>query len=202
MIEAVERWFADRGWAPFAFQRACWAAQAEGRSGLVHAPTGLGKTYAAWFGAVLEAASAGAIADPGVLVVWVTPLRALSRDTADALSAPCEALGLPWAVELRTGDTPSSRKARQRTKPPQVLVTTPESLTILLSYPDGADLFRRLRCIIVDEWHELMGSKRGVQTELALARLRGIASGARTWGLVGDAGESRGGWADAGGSGR
>jgi len=183
MIDRVEHWFEGRGWSPFEFQRRTWDALRAGESGLVHAPTGLGKTYSVWFGSLLEAADAGALKPGKVRVVWITPLRALSRDTADALAEPLEQLGVPWRVELRTGDTPSSRKAKQRSKPPEVLVTTPESLTILLSYKDGARMFAGLRTIVVDEWHELLSTKRGVQTELALARLRSIAPGVRTWGL-------------------
>lgn len=183
MLDAIESWFAARGWRPFDFQRACWEAQRAGRSGLVHAPTGIGKTQAAWMGTLLEAADAGELEGPGLRALWITPLRALARDTADALAAPLPDLGIPWRVELRTGDTPTSRKARQRTAPPQALVTTPESLTILLSYPDGPELFRKLRCVVVDEWHELLSTKRGVQTELALARLRAISPGVRAWGL-------------------
>lgn len=183
MIERIESWFAERGWSPFDFQRQTWDAVCAGRSGLVHAPTGLGKTYAAWLGVLLDAARAGQLTSGGVRAVWITPLRALSRDTTNALAEAAQALDVPWRVELRTGDTPTSRKARQRTKPPEVLVTTPESLTILLSYPDGAAMFDRLRCVVVDEWHELMSTKRGVQAELAMARLRAISPGVRTWGL-------------------
>ena len=186
-------WFAQRGWQPFAFQQEVWEAYLGGASGLVHASTGTGKTYAAWFGPLLEALAEGGTEPlaprtrtppgPPLRVLWITPLRALAADTAAALRAPLDALGLPWTVEIRTGDTSASVKARQRQRLPTALVTTPESLSLLLSYSDAAARFADLRAVIVDEWHELMASKRGVQTELALARLRGWRPGLRTWGL-------------------
>jgi len=183
---AVESWFEGRGWSPAPFQRACWRAYLDGRSGLLHAPTGIGKTLGAFLGPVIEHLEQGTPADgkaEAPTVLWVTPLRALASDTAASLRAPLEGLDLAWTVEMRTGDTSSSVKARQRTRPPSVLVTTPESLTILLSYDDGARALRTVRATVVDEWHELLSTKRGVQAELALARLRRIAPGMRTWGL-------------------
>ena len=190
--EAIARWFATRGWAPFPFQQEVWAAYARGESGLVHAATGTGKTYAAWIGPLLEWMAAhpdGARrrrrrTDAAPLrVLWITPLRALAADTAEALRAPVAALGLPWTVETRTGDTPASLRQRQRARLPTALVTTPESLSLLLSHRDAARRFDDLACVVVDEWHELMASKRGVQVELCLARLRRLRPGLRTWGL-------------------
>ncbi|MFG0275485.1 MAG: ligase-associated DNA damage response DEXH box helicase [Phycisphaerales bacterium] len=181
-MTALDELFRARKWTPFAYQREVWDAYRAGRSGLVHAPTGTGKTLAAWLGALLEAKEAG---DDGsrCRVVWLTPLRALAHDTVRAHTEATDPLGVPWSVELRTGDTPQSVKTRQRRKLPACLVTTPESLTILLSYAGTADMLRDLRCVVVDEWHELLATKRGVQTELALARLRALAPELRTWGL-------------------
>jgi ATP-dependent Lhr-like helicase len=187
--DPAERWFAARGWAPFDFQREAWRAHAEGRSGLIHAPTGTGKTLGALFGPLIEAKSgAPGEGDPGPVaaalrLLWITPMRALANDTLDSIIAPVTDLALGWRVEKRTGDSSSAAKARQRRDMPHALVTTPESLTILLSYPESAGLFASVRTIVVDEWHELLGTKRGVQTELALARLRTLAPGVRTWGL-------------------
>jgi len=113
----------------------------------------------------------------------VTPLRALAADTAASLREPLESLGVPWQVETRTGDTSPAQRARQQRRLPETLVTTPESLTLLLTRDDVADVFRDLRLIVVDEWHELMGTKRGVQVELALARLRTLCPDVPTWGL-------------------
>lgn len=198
---AAERWFAARGWEPFRFQREVWAAYAGGQSGLIHAATGTGKTYAAWFGALNEACGAegevGMRADalprsqtraasrgPQPLhVLWITPLRALAADTAAALRAPLQDLHIPWTLETRTGDTTAALRARQRKRLPNALITTPESLSLLLARADARALFDALRLVVVDEWHELLGTKRGVQTELALARLRAFCPGLRTWGL-------------------
>jgi ATP-dependent Lhr-like helicase len=182
----VDEWFASRGWTPFGFQRDVWHAYLSGESGLVHAATGTGKTLAAWIGPLLEAAAEPdevRAAARGLRVVWITPLRALAADTAESLCAPLEALGVSWRVETRTGDTSPAQRARQQRRLPEALVTTPESLTILLTRDDVGDLFGNLRLVVVDEWHELMGTKRGVQTELALSRLRSLRPALRTWGL-------------------
>lgn len=175
----IERWFAANGWRIAAFQREAWAAYASGQSGLIHAPTGTGKTLAAWGGPLLEAVSA----DEPIRVVWVTPMRALAADTAANLQAACDALGVPWRVERRTGDTSSAQRARQRKRLPQCLVTTPESLSLLLSYADLIPQWRGLKAVVVDEWHELIGGKRGVQTELVLSRLRSLSPMLRVWGV-------------------
>lgn len=172
----LEEWFAARGWAPFDYQRRVWAAHRARESGLVQVPTGLGKTLAAIGGVVQEALATcdaeGEVERGGLRVLWITPLRALARDTSGALQDLFDDIGLPWRVGLRTGDTGSARKKKQRTDPPEILVTTPESLSILLSYPERDRLFRDLDAVVVDEWHELLGSKRGVLLELSLAHLR------------------------------
>jgi ATP-dependent Lhr-like helicase len=120
---------------------------------------------------------------PGLKAVWITPLRSLAADTWRSLIDPLEALGLNWKVEMRTGDTSGYTKAKQLKELPDVLITTPESLTIMLSLKASAELFGDLSLVVVDEWHELLGSKRGVQTELALARLRRLSPELMTWGL-------------------
>jgi len=120
--------------------------------------------------------------DPFTLI-WLTPLRALANDTAHSLSTAVKAVGLPWSVELRTSDTSSSVRKRQKDRLPTVLVTTPESLSLQLSYPDSRERMSTLRCAIVDEWHELLSTKRGVQLELGLARLRHWNAALRVWGL-------------------
>ncbi len=188
-------WLAADGRELFAFQREACQAYLAGESGLIHSPTGSGKSLAAWLGPLAEAdaeaeveaeAEAGAqghTSRRGLRVLWITPLRALAVDTRENLADAAAALGSDWRVEVRTGDTPQSVRARQRRDPPEALITTPESLSVLLSYADGARWFRGLRAVIVDEWHELLGTKRGVQLELCLARLRGIAPGLKTWGL-------------------
>jgi ATP-dependent Lhr-like helicase len=185
----VREWFGLHGWTPFPFQEEVWRAYLAGESGLVHAATGTGKTYAAWLGPVLEwlrdypRAPRRKAAPAPLRVLWITPLRALAGDTESALRAPVEDLSLPWTVESRTGDTPARVRSRQRERLPTALVTTPESLTLLLTRDDASALFDHLELVVVDEWHELMASKRGVQTELALARLRRFRPSLRTLGL-------------------
>ena len=184
-LDRINQWFRSNGWEPFDFQTQCWSAFADGKSGLIHAATGIGKTYAAWFGPLLDWMDRNSQTgrQPPLQVLWLTPLRALAADIRDALYLPVQQLGLPWTVELRTGDTPASVKRRQKSRLPSALVTTPESLSLMLSYPGARDLFGSLAAVIVDEWHELLGSKRGVLTQLALARLRRWAPSLRTWGL-------------------
>ncbi len=179
----VRGWLGRQGHAPFPFQEEVWAAYARGESGLVHAPTGMGKTWAAWLGPLALGPEGAPDAPPPLSVVWVTPLRALASDTTLALARAAQALKPHWSVDLRTGDTPASARTRQDRRLPTALVTTPESLTLLLSRADWRERFAHLRAVVVDEWHELLGSKRGVQVELALARLRSLAPSVPVWGL-------------------
>jgi ATP-dependent Lhr-like helicase len=191
VIEPVERWFEGRGWTPFPFQREVWRRYLAGESGLVHVATGFGKTLAAWLGPVMEGAGderARRVPEkrgeaPPLTVLWITPMRALAQDLVKNLRDVTSEVAPGWLVEGRTGDTTSTDRGRQSRRLPTALVTTPESLSVLLSREDAAERFAHLQCVVVDEWHELFGTKRGVQTELALARLRRLAPGLRTWGL-------------------
>ncbi|HEY0296931.1 MAG TPA: ligase-associated DNA damage response DEXH box helicase [Bordetella sp.] len=180
-------WFVARGWKAARFQREVWRRYLDGESGLLHTPTGSGKTLAAFGGPVLQAladpAAARTAAGDGPRVLWVTPLRALAADTAQALAQVAQDLGLGWTVALRTGDASARDKRLARQGKADVLVITPESLALLLSYADASSRFRALRCVVVDEWHELLGNKRGVLLQLCLARLRRLSPGLRTWGL-------------------
>jgi ATP-dependent Lhr-like helicase len=183
-MRAVENWFRARGFKPFRFQREAWSAYLDGKSGLVHAATGTGKTQAAWLGPLIEGLREGRAKEPPPLrVLWITPLRALANDTLQALRDPAELLETGWAVGLRTGDTSQAERRRQRERLPTALVTTPESLCLFLATPGQQETFSALRCVVVDEWHELFGTKRGVLLELALARLRALSPGLRVWGL-------------------
>jgi len=177
-LQRFDDWFSARGWSAFAFQREVWAAMVAGHSGLLHATTGSGKTYAVWMGALARAQAA-----PGLQVLWLTPMRALASDTAKALLQPLPELAPRWTVGVRSGDTPSAERARQDRKLPTALVTTPESLTLLLTRERARDDFAALHTVIVDEWHEMLGNKRGVQLQLALARLRQWNPGLVVWGL-------------------
>ncbi len=185
----VEGWFEKHGWAPFDFQRDVWQAMLNEESGLLHAPTGVGKTYAVWFGALLHwmehtpRSTWDDTEPPRLKVVWLTPLKALAADTHQALLTPLDELNVPWTVERLTGDTSSYAKQKIVKKPPSALITTPESLSILLSRAQSKRIFSRLTTVVVDEWHELMGGKRGVQTELCLARLRRWRPSLSAWGV-------------------
>jgi len=202
-LSAADAWFTRRGWTPFAFQREVWAAMAEGRGGLLHATTGAGKTYAVALGALARAAALGGpavaalvaetVANPTVKtkgktapaagVLWITPMRALAADTHRSLAAPLADLAPAWTIGLRTGDTPSAERARQDRRLPTLLVSTPESLTLLLTRPDAAERLAGVHTVVVDEWHELVGNKRGVQVQLLLARLAGWNPRLLVWGL-------------------
>ncbi|MDM0010401.1 ligase-associated DNA damage response DEXH box helicase [Variovorax sp. J22G73] len=187
---ALDAWFAAREWKPFTFQREVWKAIAEGKSGLLHATTGAGKTYAVWLGA-LQAFSqprkpTARPAAPPLTLLWLTPMRALAADTLRALQQPLEALGAevhPWSAGARSGDTSSSERSAQNQRLPTVLVTTPESLSLLLARADAHEVLGHVRMTVVDEWHELLGNKRGVQVQLALARLRRWNPGLAVWGM-------------------
>ncbi|MEJ8849435.1 ligase-associated DNA damage response DEXH box helicase [Variovorax rhizosphaerae] len=184
-------WFASRGWKPFAFQREVWQAIAEGRSGLLHATTGAGKTYAVWLGAVkafggVPKAAAKPTAKklaPPLTVLWITPMRALAADTLRALQQPLEVLQPDWSSGARSGDTSSGERSAQNARLPTVLVTTPESLSVMLSRADAKEVLDSVKLVVVDEWHELLGNKRGVQVQLALARLRRWNPALCVWGM-------------------
>ncbi|MEM8734349.1 MAG: DEAD/DEAH box helicase, partial [Planctomycetota bacterium] len=188
--QCVDAYFDQLGWKPFRFQRSAWRAYRDGASGIVHSATGTGKTLAAWLGPVLEWIDRNPNVDqwnpkrpPSLKVLWITPLRALAGDTEESLRHPLESLGVPWRLESRTGDTKASTKSRQLKKLPTALITTPESLSLMLSHEKLHPQLSTLESVVVDEWHELLGTKRGVQTELCLARLRRMNPRLRTWGL-------------------
>ena len=194
-------WFLQHNWQPFPFQSQVWQAVASGKSGLLHATTGAGKTYAVWMAAIERFATQPSLdnqlTEPAIpikttkrksitqalTVLWITPMRALAADTERALLAPINELKLDWSVGLRTGDTTSSERTRQSKRLPTALITTPESLTLLLTRMDAKEIFASLQMVVVDEWHELIGNKRGVQLQLALARLRYWQPPLITWGL-------------------
>lgn len=196
-MNPVIGWFTRDGRRAFPFQERAWRAYLDGFSGLIHAPTGMGKSYAAWLGPLMEYAAERGAADAApvrsgrwaraasepIRVLWLTPMRALATDTVNALTAPIADLGWAWTIEKRTSDTGAALRAKQRERLPTCLVTTPESLSIMLSYADARDRLSTLRCVVVDEWHELLSTKRGVQAELCLARLRQWNPGVRVWGL-------------------
>ena len=192
-----------RHWKAFKFQRDVWKAVAQGQSGLLHATTGSGKTYAVWLGILMHfmavASSIRAQAAPKSIVkrkpvgapltvLWITPMRALAADTQRALQLPLDVLQgsthfAHWSIGARSGDTSSAERSAQNTRLPTVLVTTPESLSLLLSRADAAHALGSVQAVVVDEWHELVGNKRGVQTQLSLARLKTFNPALVIWGM-------------------
>lgn len=200
-IKPGKAWFDKQGYSPYPFQTAAWKAYLAGKNGLVNAATGSGKTYALIVPIMLEylaeqeqvGADAGAekrtkkrggkASSPGLRAIWITPIRALAKEIRDAAERAAAGLDLDWKIGLRTGDTTSAQRAKQLRQPPQILITTPESLHLLLASNGYEKLFADLRVLVADEWHELMGSKRGVQVELALSRLRTINPELKTWGI-------------------
>ena len=204
MKRKLQDWFSQRGWKPFKFQKDVWSAIARGESGLLHATTGAGKTYAVWLGALM-AFGAPAQVKPAqgatkniakgvqqkslpLTVLWITPMRALAADTLRALQQPLDFLkgqvvdddgvihpvaeGFAWTAGARSGDTASAERNAQNKRLPTVLVTTPESLSVMLSRDYAREVLGNVKMVVVDEWHELLGNKRGVQVQLALARLK------------------------------
>lgn len=175
-------WYVLNNWKPYDFQLNTWKAIADGNSGLLNAPTGFGKTYAIWFG-VLQSYFTKKKKPTGLHCLWITPLRALSKEIFLATERVSDQLQLDYRIGLRSGDTSAKDRAKQKKAMPHALITTPESMHLLLAQKGYADTFKNLDFVIVDEWHELMGTKRGVQVELALSRLRAINPELKVWGI-------------------
>ena len=176
----ITDWLSKRSRKPFAFQEETWQYILQGRSGLVNAPTGCGKTYSVFLGSVIQFINEHPNNwqeknNNGLQLIWITPLRALAKDIGRAMEEVITELGMRWRVGIRNGDTPVNERQKQKRNMPEVLIITPESLHLLLAQKGYPDLFSSLRIIAVDEWHELIGSKRGVQVELAVSRIVGEA---------------------------
>jgi ATP-dependent Lhr-like helicase len=181
-FKIADEWFASRSWKPFKFQKEVWKAYLQGKSGLLNAPTGSGKTYALWIPCLLEYMNNPNI--NGLQIIWITPLRALAKDIQKAMQHLCDEWKIPWNIGLRTGDTSSAERQKQKKKMPECIITTPESLHLLLSQPEMSRIFKDLKCIINDEWHEILGTKRGVQVELALSCIKNLTiKPLKIWGI-------------------
>jgi ATP-dependent Lhr-like helicase len=166
----------QKGYHPFAFQTEAWQHIINGESGLVNAPTGCGKTFSVFLGAIIQFINEHpedyiTQKNNGLQLLWMTPLRALAKDIGRAMEEVITALGIQWKVGIRNGDTDTAERQKQKRNMPEVLIITPESLHLLLAQKNYPELFSQLRMIAVDEWHELLGSKRGVQVELAVCRI-------------------------------
>ncbi|TCJ17770.1 ligase-associated DNA damage response DEXH box helicase [Flaviaesturariibacter flavus] len=175
----VAGWLAAKNFRPFAYQEEAWQHIIDGKSGLVNAPTGTGKTFSVFLGAVIRFInehpdSYTSKSSNGLQLLWLTPLRALAKDIARAMEEVLTELGIPWKVGIRNGDTSPGDRAKQKRHMPEVLLITPESLHLLLAQKHYREVFKHLRLFAVDEWHELIGSKRGVQVELAISRIVGL----------------------------
>jgi len=175
-FQIINQWLTAKDFIPFAFQEETWQHIIHNKSGLVNAPTGCGKTFSVFLGAVIsfinEHPDNYKIKNKnGLQLLWITPLRALAKDIGRAMEEVIEELGMSWQIGIRNGDTSMSERAKQKKNVPEVLIITPESLHLLLAQKNYPDVFRTLKIIAVDEWHELLGSKRGVQVELALSRI-------------------------------
>ncbi|MEM9921013.1 MAG: DEAD/DEAH box helicase, partial [Bacteroidota bacterium] len=178
---AARKWFRSLGWKPFPYQEETWSAYLDGKNGIVNAPTGSGKTYSLLLPIMLDALLTGDT--KGLQAIWITPIRALAKEIQGSAQRAADGLGLNWDVAIRSGDTSEKERRRIRKKAPNILITTPESLHLLLATRSYPDYFKQLKVVVTDEWHELVGTKRGVQMELALSRLKGLLPQLRVWGI-------------------
>ncbi len=176
-------WFASRGWKARPHQLDCLAADRDGLSFLLIAPTGGGKTLAGFLPSLVELEGRIAPSEGRLHTLYISPLKALAVDVARNVGTPVAEMGLNIAIETRTGDTPAARRQRQKFSPPDILMTTPESLSILIAAPEAREYFKGLKRVILDELHALIPNKRGHLLSLALARLRALAPDVRFSGL-------------------
>lgn len=180
----ITTWMLQQHMQPFSFQAKTWERYHNGYSGMVIAPTGFGKTYAVFLAVLIDYMNNPSTYKPGLKLIWITPLRSLSKDLARAMQEAINTIGLDWKVEVRNGDTDAKTKQRQSRNMPDVLLLTPESLHLLLAQKSRVTFFKNLHCIVVDEWHELLSGKRGVMAELALAFLKSQYKQIKTWGIT------------------
>ncbi|RZJ31768.1 MAG: ligase-associated DNA damage response DEXH box helicase [Flavobacterium sp.] len=187
LFHIADEWFKTQRWKPFPFQKETWTAFLQGKNGLLNAPTGSGKTYALWIPVVLDYIRKNpdykTKHQPGLKAIWITPLRSLSVEIKQAAERIINDWGANMTVGIRSGDTTASERAKQKDKMPDLLITTPESLQLLLATKGYDKVFKTCGAIIIDEWHELLGTKRGVQTELGLSRLKTITPQMKIWGI-------------------
>ncbi|WP_299579101.1 ligase-associated DNA damage response DEXH box helicase [Mucilaginibacter sp.] len=178
--QVIRDWYKQKNWEQFAFQREMESAYLDGFSGLLNAPTGSGKTFALFLPFLADFINKHpdtytTQTNNGLLMLWITPLRALTNDIKKAMQEVCDELALPWRIMTRTGDTSAADKLSLKKKLPEVLLTTPESLHLMLAQKEYPKLFSSLQVVVIDEWHELLGTKRGVQVELGLSRLKALS---------------------------
>src|SRR6201996_9223637 len=175
--QVIRQWYKHKNWQQFPFQQEMEAAYLGGFSGLLNAPTGSGKTFALFLPFLADYINKHSNdylsrKNNGLLMLWITPLRALTNDIRKAMQEVCDEIGLPWRIMTRTGDTSAADKQALKKNLPEVLLTTPESLHLMMAQKEYPKVFNGLQVVVVDEWHELLGTKRGVQVELGLSRLK------------------------------
>lgn len=180
----IKNWMQEKGHKPFSFQDQTWERYHNNYSGMVVAPTGFGKTFSVFLAVVINYLNAPENYKKGLKLIWISPLRSLAKDLAKAMSIAVEEIGLDWEIAVRNGDTPTNIRRKQERLMPDVLLTTPETLHLLFSQKRNSRWFKNVNCIAVDEWHELLGSKRGVLVELAIARIRDLSTKTSIWGIT------------------
>lgn len=174
----------DKGISPFKFQVETWRKFGNGYSGMVVAPTGFGKTYSVFLALISDFLNHPEKYKKGLKMIWITPLRSLSKDIAKAMQEAIDEIGLDWAVGVRNGDTDPKVRQQQVKNMPEILVATPESLHLLLGQKNHQRFFQNLQTIVIDEWHELLGSKRGVMVELGIFQLKRYTPKLKIWGIT------------------
>ena len=180
----VKSWLGEKGFEPFGFQLETWEKFGKNYSGMVIAPTGFGKTYSVFLAVITDFLNNPENYKDGLQLLWITPLRALAKDIAKAMTEAIDEIGLDWKVAVRNGDTPQAERVSQTKKMPEILIITPESLQLLLAQKNNHRFFKNLKCFAVDEWHELLGSKRGVLVELALSQIISYQKKLKIWGIT------------------
>lgn len=183
-FKVIQQWMADKGMSPFKFQTDTWQKFGSGYSGMVVAPTGFGKTFSVFLALVSDFMNRPEQYKKGLKMIWITPLRSLSKDIAKAMQEAMDEIGLDWTVGVRNGDTEQKVKQQQVRNMPEILVVTPESLHLLLGQKNHARFFQDMKCVAVDEWHELLGSKRGVMVELGISQLKKYVPKIKIWGIT------------------
>ncbi len=181
--QIIEDWLIQKDQQAFAFQKLAWKRYRNGYSGLVVAPTGFGKTYSMLFAVLSDYLNRPNSYKKGLKLIWVAPLRSLAKDLQRAMQEAIDGIGLDWQVAVRNGDVDTKTRQKQLRQLPDIMIVTPESLHLLLALKHSPSYFDSLKCIVVDEWHELLGNKRGVLTELAISRLNGLHPKLQIWGI-------------------
>ncbi|SHH53412.1 ligase-associated DNA damage response DEXH box helicase [Winogradskyella jejuensis] len=183
-LRIINNWMVEKGNAPFTFQMQTWQRFSNGYSGMVVAPTGFGKTFSVFLAVVIDYLNHPEKYPKGLKLLWVSPLRSLAKDLAKAMSEAVDEIGLDWSVQVRNGDTPTKVRRQQERLMPDVMLTTPETMHLLFSQKKNSRWFKNVKCVAIDEWHELLGNKRGVLTELAISQLRHYSPKLQIWGIT------------------